>query len=259
MNRVILGDCMEHMETLPDKSIDLILTDPPYGTTACKWDSIILLEPMWIQLKRIIKDNGVIVLFGSQPFTTTLISSNMEMFKYTWVWDKIHGSNFLNLKNRPWKNHEDIIIFSRTAKFTFNPIPAMRSESSLIRQNQNQSIDRKRSNGKIHHYGTSLEGVNNIPVGGKKHPIDIIQFTTLEEGRYEYKHPTKKPVKLMEYLIKTYTNENDTVLDFTMGSGTTGVACKQLNRDFIGIELDKDYFKIAEKRISKAVYQRELF
>lgn len=254
------GDCLEIMKDITNKSIDMILTDPSYGTTACKWDSIISLESMWKESKRLIKDNGIIVLTASQPFTTVLIGSNMEMFKYTWVWDKVHGSNFLNLKNRPWKNHEDIVIFSQTANFTFNPIPTMRSEKSLIRTSENETNHRRKGrDGIVQHYGSYITGMTDTPKGGKKHPIDIIQFTSVGKGRHDYKHPTKKPVKLMEYLIKTYTNENEIVLDFAMGSGTTGVACKQLNRRFIGIELDKEYFKIAEERINKAIRQYELF
>lgn len=248
------------MPDIADKSVDMILTDPPYGTTACKWDSIIPLEPMWRELNRLIKVNGTIVMMASQPFTTVLISSNMKMFKYCWIWDKIHGSNFLNLKNRPWKNHEDIVVFSQAANFTFNPILAMRSEKSLIRTSENEvNPHTKGRNGMVQHYGSFIKGSTPILKGGKKHPIDIIQFTSVGKGRHDYKHPTKKPVKLMEYLIKTYTNENETVLDFAMGSGTTGVACKQLNRDFIGIEIDEKYFRIAESRINKAVYQPELF
>jgi len=257
--KLIKGEALAEMTNIPDKSIDLILTDPPYGTTACKWDAVIPLDKMWIQLNRIIKDNGVIVLFGNQPFTTVLISSNMDMFKYTWVWDKIAGSNFFNLKYMPFKTHEDIIVFSKNGKITFNPIRVSRSKESLKRDPIGSTAIRNRNSHTVKHYNTYICGSAGLNKDGLKHPIDIITFSNTEKGRYDFKHPTKKPVKLMEYLVKTYSNEKETVLDFTMGSGTTGVACKQLNRDFIGIELDEKYFDIAEDRINKAVRQFELF
>ena len=257
LGKLYHGDCLEVMPRL--EYVDMVLTDPPYGTTACKWDSIIPLGPMWKELERLIKDDGVIVLTASQPFTTVLIGSNMEIFKYTWVWDKIHGSNFLNLKNRPWKNHEDIVIFSQTANFTFNPIPTMRSEKSLIRTSENETNHRRKGrDGIVQHYGSYIKGMTDTPKGGKKHPIDIIQFTSVGKGRHEHKHPTKKPVKLMEYLIKTYTNENDTILDFTIGSGTTAIACERLNRRWIGIEISKEYCDIAVDRIKKETAQFKL-
>jgi site-specific DNA-methyltransferase (adenine-specific) len=191
------GDCLERMKEIPDGSVDMILTDPPYGTTACKWDSIIPLEPMWEQLKRVIKPNGAIVMTASQPFTTTLISSNMKMFKYCWVWDKKKGGNIQVLKWQPYKIHEDVVVFSND-----------------------------------------------------KHPKSILEVSNAnQKGKV---HPTQKPVALMEYLIKTYTNESETVLDFTMGSGSTGVAAKNLNRKFIGIEMDEAYFNIAKERIAQA-------
>jgi len=181
------------------------------------------------------------------------------MFKYIWVWNKIQGSNFFNLNYMPFKTHEDIIIFSKKGKITFNPIKVFRSEESLKRQPIGTERIIKRKTSKIDHYNAMVDRSGSLGKEGLKHPVSIIKFSNVEEGRYDFKHPTKKPVKLMEYLIKTYTNEKETVLDFTMGSGTTGVACKQLNRDFIGIELDEKYFKIAEKRIKKAVRQDELF
>lgn len=250
MIRLIHGDCLEKMKDIPDGSIDLILTDPPYGTTACKWDSIIPLEPMWEQLKRIIKDNGAMIMTASQPFTTILISSNMKMFKYCWVWNKICGSNFLNLKNRPFKTHEDVVVFFGNANITFNAIRIKRTEESLKRHKKGIEVEIKCTPAYVETYGIERT-YGGLKKDGLKHPIDILTFNIKEIGSVlKYKHPTKKPVKLMQYLIKTYTNKGDTVLDFTMGSGTTGVACKLLKRNFIGIELDPDYFKIAEKRIT---------
>ena len=232
---LINGDCLEEMKKIPDGSIDLVLTDPPYGTTACRWDTVIPFEPMWEQLKRITKKNGAIVLFGSQPFTSALVMSNPKMFRYEWVWEKTMGTGFLDANRRPLRCHENILVFSqkRTAyhpqKWKSNP------------------YERKRKPGsKAVHYGKHDRGNTSLSEDGDRYPVSFIKFSNGNHGNV---HPTQKPVALMEYLIKTYTNEGETVLDFTMGSGTTGVACKNLNRNFIGIELEKDYYEIAEKRI----------
>jgi site-specific DNA-methyltransferase (adenine-specific) len=234
---LIQGDCLEKMRDIPDGSIDMILCDPPYGTTACKWDSIIPLKPMWEQLKRIIKPNGAIVMTASQPFTTTLIASNMKMFRYCWVWDKKKAGNIFLAKIQPMKVHEDIVVFGIKTP-TFYPIMVERDK---VKTSKN--------------YGTGAamggDGKKEEKVYRYTHknPTSIIEASNAsQKGKI---HPTQKPVALMEYLIKTYTNEGETVLDFTMGSGTTGVACKKLNRNFIGIELDSEYFKIAEKRINE--------
>ena len=250
--KLLQGDCLIEMKNIPDNSIDLILTDPPYGTTACKWDSIIPLDKMWLQLKRIIKDNGAIVLSGSQPFTTILISSNMDMFKYCWVWEKDQPSNFALANVNPMKYHEDISIF-------YKKLPTFNKQMT----EEIKPVNLSSKNGSTPSEVTNNNLVSSKQTGGNllRNPKSIIKFNkpkpnSIDNNGY---HPTQKPVKLMEYLIKTYTNENEIVLDFTMGSGTTGVACKQLNRDFIGIELDKKYFKIAEKRIKLAVRQDELF
>jgi len=245
-------DCIGErgMRILPDKSIDMILCDLPYGTTACKWDKIIPLEPMWEQLKRIIKPNGVIALTASQPFTTTLISSNMKMFKYEWIWNKVGGSNFLNLKNRPLKTQEQILIFSKTANFTFNPIRIPRTKKSLKRSKAGTTSYRDVSL-PIEHYGIKSTKGLKFATDGMKHPIDIIKFSVHEKGRYKIKHPTKKPLALMEYLIKTYTNEGETILDFAFGSGTTLVACVKLNRHYIGFETNPKDCEIAKKRLSE--------
>jgi site-specific DNA-methyltransferase (adenine-specific) len=236
------GDCLERMKEIPDGSVDMVLTDPPYGTTACKWDSIIPLEPMWAQLKRVIKPNGVIVMTASQPFTSILVCSNLEMFKYDWTWEKPKGTGHLNAKKQPMRNKEDIVVFY-SKPCTYNP---QMSEGEPYKNKAGK--DHSSSSSMTESYGayTNFRNDNN----GVRYPKQVLKFGVVERGTV---HPTQKPVALMEYLIKTYTNEGETVLDFTMGSGTTGVACVNLNRGFIGIELDADYFKIAQERIQKAV------
>lgn len=246
--RLILGDCLEVLKTIPNKNIDVVLTDPPYGTTACKWDSVIPLEPMWEQLKRIIKPNGAIVMTASQPFTTTLIASNMKMFKYCWVWEKDNATNFITSHYQPMRITEDIIVFGNGAtsytksgkSLPYNPQFTQGKPYSQKSGKQKQaSIIRGGKGGwdSVHGYETKSDG--------KRYPKNLIKFNRDKDKI----HPTQKPVALMEYLIKTYTNEGETVLDFTMGSGTTGVACKNLNRYFIGIEISPEYFKIAESRL----------
>ena len=231
--KLINGDCLEEMKKIPEGSIDMILTDPPYGTTACKWDSIIPLEPMWEQLKRIIKPNGAIVMTASQPFTTTLISSNLKMFKYCWIWEKPKGTGHLNAKRIPMNNYEDIAVFYK------NP-PTYNAQMT-------NGKPYKAKSGKSQFEGYGKDNRKGNDNQGLRYPKRVQKFNTIERRTL---HPTQKPVALMEYLIKTYTNEGETVLDFTMGSGTTGVACKNLNREFIGIELDKGYFDIAKDRIN---------
>jgi DNA modification methylase len=227
------GDCLEVMKLIPDKSIDSIITDPPYGTTACKWDSVIPFEPMWKQLNRIIKSNGAIVLFGSEPFSSALRMSNIKNYKYDWVWDKRFKTGLFNCKKMPLRQHEDIIVFN--AINVYNP--------QMTKGNyRNKKIQPTKN---FTTYGQLKNPVDNF--NDQYYPSSIIQFSNANQKSKQ--HPTQKPVALMEYLIKTYTNEFETVLDFTMGSGTTGVSCCNLNRDFIGIELDKHYFKIAEERI----------
>ena len=245
------GDCLERMKEIPDGSVDMVLTDPPYGTTACKWDSIIPLEPMWEQLKRVIKPNGAIVMTASQPFTTTLISSNMKMFKYCWVWQKTRPSGFIHAKNKPLKDHEDVCVWSSGTtvhysqskkRMTYRPQGLKDCGEYTYRPNR----DKKINNGTVGSRPSHIKGWVQEKTG---YPRTVQKFPNPNN---KASHPTQKPVALMEYLIKTYTHEGETVLDFTMGSGTTGVACKNLNRGFIGIELDEKYFKIAEERISSA-------
>lgn len=234
------------MKTIEDKSIDAIITDPPFGTTACKWDYVIDFGLMWEQLNRIIKPNGAIVLFGSEPFSSALRMSNIKNYKYDWIWKKNRGSNFATLKYQPFKEHEIISVFN---KHNYFPIKEERSEGGKNRLNykfKNKTSDI--NGGKFINNGSN----NYINPLGKnlRNPSSVQKFNT-EVG----KHPTQKPVALMEYLIKTYTNENETVLDFTMGSGSTGVAAKNLNRNFIGIEQDENYFNIAQKRIKETEYK----
>jgi len=245
--QLIQGDCLEEMKDIPDGSIDLVLTDPPYGTTACKWDSVIPFEPMWEQLKRVIKPNGAIVLFGSEPFSSALRMSNIKQYKYDWVWDKKSGLGFFDVKFRPLKSHENIMIFGLGGVSNGSKIPMKYYPQGLIQTNKTNR--NKPSN--ILNSEPKKREFKNVKTG---YPKSIIIFA---KSKSKY-HPTQKPVPLIEYLIKTYTNENETVLDFTMGSGTTGVACKNLNRDFIGIELDPEYFKIAKARIENAQNQMRL-
>lgn len=238
---LIHGNCLEEMKKIPDGSIDLVLTDPPYGTTACKWDTVIPFEPMWKQLKRVTKKNGAIVLFGSQPFTSALVMSNVTMFKYEWVWEKSRTVGFLNAKNAPLKKTENISVFSSgaTANNNLNRMcyfPQGLTEINEVRKSVKQSDETI--------VGSRPSRNKNYTATHTGYPNNILRFNNEQKQI----HPTQKPVALMEYLIKTYTKENETVLDFTMGSGTTGVACKNTNRNFIGIELDKEYYEIAKKR-----------
>ena len=229
------GDCLGLMKSIPDKSIDMILTDPPYGTTACRWDIIIPFEPMWEQLKRVTKDNGAICLFGSEPFSSHLRMSNLKMFKYDWIWDKKIPTGMSNAKSMPMRQSEIISVFIDGKNFYY---PQMIERPKPVR------------GGKI--YGDSIsagnKGAKSLPakIYTHKYPITHLEFLKIREGAV---HPTQKPVPLLEYLIKTYTLEGETVLDFTMGSGSTGVACKNLKRNFIGIERDDKYFEIAKERI----------
>lgn len=253
MIELINGDCLEVMKTIKSGSIDAIITDPPYGTTACKWDSVIDFELMWEQLNRIIKPNGAIVLFGSEPFSSALRMSNIKNYKYDWIWDKMRGSNIFNVKSMPLKQHEIISIFCNSV-CKYNPQPRELKDSTKKRSRRAMN-DLKVGESSIGSNFTAFKSNNKNKDFG--YPQTILTFT--KESNNQYKkvvyHPTQKPLLLMEYLIKTYTNENETVLDFTMGSGSTGVACKNTNRNFIGIEQDEKYFNIAKKRIEEAKYK----
>jgi site-specific DNA-methyltransferase (adenine-specific) len=232
--QLINDDCLNAMAKLPDKSIDLILTDPPYGTTQCKWDAIIPLEPMWEQLKRVIKPNGAIVLFGSEPFSSALRMSNIKNYKYDWVWQKSRPSGSMLAKKQPLRNTEVVSVFYKKQP-CYNPqmIETKRIVEKTRTVNKGEIVGEQKLTRKFDNKGLA-------------YPRTILSFGN---SNHKSLHPTQKPLALLEYLIKTYTNANDKVLDFTMGSGSTGVACKNTNRDFIGIELDKDYFDIAKERI----------
>ncbi len=241
------GDCLVEMDKIADKSVDMILCDLPYGTTACKWDSVIPFEPLWKQYERIIKDNGAIVLFSSQPFTTDLINSNRNIFKYEIIWDKIGGSNFQLAKVQPLKRHENILVFGKM-KVVYNPQMKLREKP---KDYSNSSYDALKNG--MHFNSNDFESAKKIRT--EKYPDTIIEISgqSKECNNVNRVHSTQKPVELMEYLIKTYTNECETVLDNCMGSGTTGVACKKTGRHFIGIEKDEKYFEIAVNRVLTTV------
>ena len=248
-------DCLEAMKDIPDYSIDAIITDPPYGTTACKWDSVIPFEPMWEQLNRIIKPNGAIVLFGSEPFSSALRISNIKNYKYDWVWEKSMPTGMATCSFMPMKYHEIISVFVNKGKPTFNKILAERNKSGLSRAKYKMQGSSHLSN----HVNMGKQNPTQYNPT-KVNPKTVLKFKSIPNTPKGSKlHSTQKPVALMEYLIKTYTNENETVLDFTMGSGSTGVACLNTNRKFIGIENNKEYFEIALKRIQQHKVQMRLF
>jgi len=245
------GDCLELMKTIPDGSIDAIITDPPYGTTACKWDSVIDFELMWEQLNRIIKPNGAIVLFGSEPFSSALRMSNIKNYKYDWIWKKNTPTGQILAKKQPLKDNENILVFYKKQCLYNRQMIKRTSEEFKAAYRKNNTIQ-----GNSKHLTTG----NNIRIRPSqieqhyKNPVRILEYKT-DRKRNGKCHPTQKPILLMEYLIKTYTNEGEIVLDFTMGSGSTMVACQNLNRNGIGIEQDETYFKIASDRIKKNGYK----
>ena len=238
---LIKGDCLEVMKDIPDKSIDMILCDLTYGTTACKWDSVIPFEPLWEQYNRIIKDNGAIVLFGSEPFSSALRMSNIKKYKYDLKWQKDQGSDFMLAKKKPLKDYEDIMVFYKKQP-TYNP---------QMREGFKKWTKKDTGNNIIGHLGKQEKSQIKQSIGDKRYPISILKFNRIRNGL----HPTQKPVELLEWLIKTYTNEGETVLDNCMGSGSTGVACLNTNRKFIGIEKDDKYFDIAYNRINGLMHE----
>ena len=243
LNKIYNEDCLEGMKRIPDSSVDMILCDLPYGTTACKWDEVIPFDLLWEQYKRIIKDNGAIVLTASQPFTTKLIASNYEMFRYSWVWEKSYSTGFMNANKMPLKNIEDVTVFYKRLP-TYNP-------QGIIEVNKKQ-VRKKDKKTTIYNDMGLKEG--SYTQKYTNYPKQIIKTTTKEKTI----HPTQKPVPLFEYLIKTYTNEGETVLDNCMGSGTTAIACLNTNRNFIGFELDGGYFDMATKRIEEHEQQLKM-
>lgn len=246
------GDCLKVMDYLIANNIkvDAIITDLPYGTTACKWDNVIPFNEMWERLNILIKDNNAIVLFGSQPFTSTLITSNIKMFKYEWIWEKAVGSNFATVKYMPMKEHENILVFGKN-KVNYYPIMQERKGNE---KGKTRKATREESIGgcgsEVH--GNIIKNRDTKSYGELRNPSSV-QFFQNRLPSDRGLHPTQKPVELMEYLIKTYTKENEVVLDFTMGSGTTCVACQNTNRRFIGIELDENYYNIAKERIENNI------
>lgn len=242
-----LGECLEVMKSIPSGSVDAIITDPPYGTTACKWDSVIDFELMWEQLNRIIKPNGAIVLFGSEPFSSALRMSNINNYKYDWIWVKERLTNIAQVKKRAGKTTENIIVFY-SKQCLYNPQMVKYFGKKRTNKVKNGKMGKLTDNGNK----KVLEYKDN----GLRYPTQILKFQ--RDILKSNLHPTQKPLLLMEYLIKTYTNENETVLDFTMGSGSTGVAAKNLKRKFIGIEQDEKYFNIAEERINKQEKQLKI-
>jgi site-specific DNA-methyltransferase (adenine-specific) len=244
-NQVILGDCLEVMKDIPDKSIDMILCDLPYGTTACKWDTIIPFEPLWEQYKRIIKDNGAIVLTASQPFTSALVMSNVKMFKYEWIWEKSHPTGFASAKYNPLKYHESVLVFSKS-KTKYNP--------QMWEGKPNHSMGKIINGGNI-----KSDSYINIKAVQSQQSSSKFPKSIIKAGNPRFKdmHPTQKPVALFEYLIKTYTSVGDVVLDNTIGSGTTAVAAINTGRNWIGIEQDAHYCEIANERIKKTYEEKE--
>lgn len=249
LNRIYQMNCLEGMKLIPDHSIDMILCDLPYGTTACKWDSIIPFEPLWVLYERIIKDNGAIVLTASQPFTTKLINSNIQLFKYEWIWIKSKASDFINANYRPMKKHENILVFSKgnaapkcKNQMVYNPQGLIPNETKKVRKGS-LGIGRDRNS----QQGEYISKATN-------YPISLLEFAN--EGRTI--HPTQKPVALFEYLIKTYTNENEIVLDNCIGSGTTAVAATINNRKWIGFETESKYIELANKRLDQIQLKDDL-
>ena len=242
--QLIHGDCLEKMKNIPDGSVDMVLCDLPYGTTACKWDVVIPFEPLWEQYKRIIKDRGAIVLFGNQPFTTLLIASNLSGFKYCWQWDKKIPAGMSYARFRPMQQTEDIAVFTNNGGIS-NYYPQMIKRDKPIK-----------AGGMVQSESAASIGYKALKkIYEEKQPVTLIQFDKIRRGS---QHPTQKPVALLEYLIKTYTLEGETVLDNTMGSGSTGVACINTGRNFIGIEKDEGYFKIAKNRIADALDAKDI-
>ena len=243
LNKIYNEDCLEGMKRIPDKSVDMILCDLPYGTTVCKWDTIIPFEPLWEQYERVIKDGGAIILTASQPFTTKLISSNFDWFKYELIWNKVLPTGFAIAKIQPMKQHENVLVFGK-GKVTYNP--------------QMTPRERPRTYNRTH---KNYEGSENLQKHDGKartlthyYPRSLLEFSNANNKSKV--HPTQKPVPLFEYLIRTYTNEGETILDNCMGSGTTAIACINTNRNYIGFELDETYYSLANERIAKHLLER---
>jgi site-specific DNA-methyltransferase (adenine-specific) len=258
---LIHGDCLEMMKLIPDKSIDAIITDPPYGTTACNWDSVIPFNLMWEQLNRIIKPDGAIVLFGSEPFSSALRMSNINNYKEDIVWLKNKSSNGFQIEQKHLKVHENIMVFANQTKYKFNPQKWLVQEKEFL--TQRKTLKEFECGNNVYGSAKRIRKLDD----GTRNPISIITasvpITRAKNKTYSSDidvnyHPTQKPLSIMEYLVKSFTNENDTVLDFTMGSGTTAIACINLNRNFIGIELEEKYFEVSKKRLEEKRKEKDL-
>lgn len=249
IDRVIQGDCLDIMLMIPDKSMNAVIADIPYGTTACKWDTVIPFEPMWTQLKRIAKLKAAIVLFSSQPFTSALVMSNVKQFRYEWIWEKERPTNIFSINTRPGRVHENLVVFS-TGNIGYNPI----MELSLQPKNNNKLKNKSQLGNMnvVESLGTTSMKISNTYNSEVRYPRSVLRFNRKTRGNKKL-HPTQKPVALLEYLICTYTNKGDMVLDFTAGSGTTGVAAKNTGRHFILIEKEKKYCDIAQRRIEETL------
>ena len=261
LNKIYNEDCLVGMKDIPDKSVDMILCDLPYGTTACKWDTIIPFEPLWEQYERVIKDNGAIVLTTSQPFTSALIMSKPKLFREEVIWLKNKGASGLQAKQKHIKVHESILVFSKKGKYTYNPIKWEVEEKQFLTQRKTMSM-----------YGETNNIYGNLKRerkadDGTRNPISVIPFKVPITGAKTKKyakevdlriHPTQKPIALFEYLIKTYSNEGETVLDNCMGSGTTAIAAINTNRNYIGFELDEEYCELANDRIKEFISEKEV-
>lgn len=257
--KIFHGDCLHHLKNIPKNSVDLILTDPPYGTTAAHWDKVIDFEKFWSETDRILTHNGSAILTASQPFTTMLISSNIEQFKYCLVWEKSRGSNFVHSKYQPMKTHEDIVVFSKGGcaqgsknPMIFNPQFVLGKSYVIKARDRKSNIDTM-SKGNIQ---SKIAHHNNE---GKRNPRSVLYFTNAADAEGGAFHPTQKPIALFEYLVMQYSNSKSIVLDPFMGSGTTGVATIKAQRKFIGIEKESKYYSIAERRINELAKMKKLF
>lgn len=248
LNTVYNEDCLEGMKRIPDKSVDMILCDLPYGTTACKWDTIIPFGPLWEQYERIIKDNGAIVLTAAQPFTSFLIQSNLKLFRYEMIWEKTIAPNFMFLKKQPGRKHENVVVFYKKQP-TYNPQMLAGTPYSDKRKTRNK--EGYSSGREVIADMMKQEVKKEIKNEGTRFPSTVFKISNGNNGNI---HPTQKPVALFEYLIKTYTNEGDVVLDNCMGSGTTAIACLNTNRNYIGFEMDEEYHRLLTKRIKEHSY-----
>lgn len=255
--KLIYGCCLEKLPHIKSESVDMILVDLPYGTTACKWDSVIALEPMWEQVKRVVKSNGAIVMTAQTPFDKVLGCSNLGMLKYEWVWEKTAATGHLNAKKQPMKAHEKCLVFSDMSEEDHANILVFYSKQPTYNPQKTSGHTRKTATAERFRLGSDCYGKESGITrydSIERYPRSVLLFPS--DKQKSCLHPTQKPVALMEYFIKTYTEEGQTILDFAMGSGTTGVACKRLGRDFIGIEKDAEYFDIARKRIESAALAR---